>query len=284
MARSMGASGGSERRVVLATRAAALAFAMLVPSTGQARPVSLELVLAIDTSSSVNYAEFNLQMQGYAAAFANPAFIDAVRAAGRGGIAVAVVQWSGSALQELALDWAVIDDEDSADAFARALATLPRFLDGGSTAIGSVIRFAAPMFKGNTFDGARRVIDISGDGRANQGVAPEIVRAEAASAGIDINGLAILNEEPLLASYYQDSVITGPSAFVLTAEDYRDFERAILAKLIREVMELPLASVAPVKPGSSSSPSRTAVTPPSPPGAMAVAAPARNSELTFEPQ
>ena len=55
------------------------------------------------------------------------------------------------------------------------------------------------------------------------------------AAGITINGLAILTEEPWLEDYYRHNVIGGPAAFVLAARDFRSFAEAMLRKLVQEV-------------------------------------------------
>ncbi len=63
----------------------------------------------------------------------------------------------------------------------------------------------------------------------------------AAAAGITVNGLTILNEDPTLDSYYLSRVIVGADAFVLVANDYEDFGRAIRLKLITEITGAPVA-------------------------------------------
>ena len=60
-------------------------------------------------------------------------------------------------------------------------------------------------------------------------------RADALVAGIAINGLPILNEEPDLEAFYRAFVIGGPGAFCIPARDYRDFREAIRDKLVREI-------------------------------------------------
>jgi hypothetical protein len=79
------------------------------------------------------------------------------------------------------------------------------------------------------------VIDVSGDGASNQGRSVIAARADALAAGIAINGLPILNEEPALDAYFRLFVIGGPGAFVIPARDYTDFREAIRDKLIREI-------------------------------------------------
>ena len=55
------------------------------------------------------------------------------------------------------------------------------------------------------------------------------------SLGITINGLAILNATTDLDKYYRRNVIGGAAAFVVTANDYQDYPRATLLKLLREI-------------------------------------------------
>ncbi len=55
-------------------------LALLPPLAARAEtPVDLELVLAVDCSGSIDDDEFALQIRGYAAAFAHPAIIAAIR-------------------------------------------------------------------------------------------------------------------------------------------------------------------------------------------------------------
>lgn len=210
------------------------------PQAAQARTVDLELILAIDTSSSVSSDEFDLQMRGMSQAFRNEAVIGAIRASGDRGIAVAMVQWSDARKQLLAIDWFWINDEVTAERFAQEIDNTPRFLFGGGTALGGALTFAARQFDTNGYAGRRKVIDVSGDGRTNQGTRPERVRDQIVDSGITINGLAILNEDPTIDTYYRYNVIGGTGAFVMTATDYEDFSAAMLEKLIKEISGVPI--------------------------------------------
>ncbi|MEE8189182.1 MAG: DUF1194 domain-containing protein [Kiloniellales bacterium] len=206
------------------------------------RPVDLELVLAVDASSSVSAEEFNLQMMGLALAFRDPKVAAAIQAMGDLGIAVALVQWSDARKQTLAVDWALLQSADDAVAFAEEVEATPRFLVGGGTAIGAALQYALRQFERNGFTGRRRVIDISGDGRTNQGIQPAQVRDRALFLGVTINGLAILNEDPSVDGHYYAHVIGGTGAFVMTANDYVSYALAILAKLIKEIAGAPVAA------------------------------------------
>ena len=213
------------------------------------RPVDLELVLAVDASSSVSASEFELQIQGLAQAFRDPRVLQAIRAAGGLGVAVSLVQWSDHRKQFLAVDWTLVADSDGARAFADEVADTPRFVIGGGTAIGGALNFAMRLLDGNDYQGRRRVIDVSGDGRANQGAEPAKLRDRAVALGITINGLAILNEDMTVADYYRDQVIGGAGAFVMTANDYESYALAILTKLLREIAGALIAARPGGRPG-----------------------------------
>ncbi len=231
------------RRWRTARRAAAiLVLGWLATAPGvRAEPVELELVLAVDSSFSVDREEFDLQMNGLARAFRDPRVSAAIRASGDHGIAVCLVQWAGNWDQSMALDWTAIRDADSAETFARRLEQTLRLLVGASTSITGALKFSMRQFERNRFEGRRLVIDVSGDGRHNQSTGPAVPRDLAVNMGITINGLAILNEDHQLDRYYRDHVIGGTGAFVMTTDSYRDFASAIVRKLVREISGSPLA-------------------------------------------
>ena len=177
--------------------------------------VELELVLAVDTSASVDSRQFDLQMTGLAEAFRDPRVIAAVRRSG--GIAVTLVQWGGPGSQAVSVAWAHLFDADSAAGFAAAVAGSRRRFLIEETAIAPLLYFATGLFDDNGFDGRRRVIDVSGDGPSNTGVHPGIMRDWVVATGITVNGLAILDEHAVVDRHYRDHVIGGPGAFVMRA-------------------------------------------------------------------
>jgi len=93
----------------------------------------------------------------------------------------------------------------------------------------------------NGFAGQRQVIDISGDGFNNSGRTMREGRQIASTARVTVNGLAIQNQVLDLGGYFEDYVITGPGAFVITAEDYEDYIKAIRRKLLREIKASPIS-------------------------------------------
>jgi hypothetical protein len=222
------------RILILAVAAAALSTAT---PAAERRAVDLQLVLAVDASGSVDAHRFELQRTGYAEAFANPRVLRAIRSGPAQAIAVAMVQWTGPAMQARIVEWTVIEDAASAAAVSRAIATTPRQLFRGGTSISGAIDYAARMFGEGSFAGERRVIDVSGDGANNAGRPAALARDEAIRAGIVINGLPILAIEPDLDAFYRDNVVGGPGAFMRPVADFEHFGEAILDKLIAEIAD-----------------------------------------------
>ena len=227
-----------------AALAGALALTAAGPLAAQDRPVDLELVLAVDASGSVSDEEFNLQIRGLAEAFRHRSVIQAIRATGDQGLAVALIQWADFHQHALSVEWTVVRDTASGRQFAKKIEGVSRSVYG-NTAIGDALEFAMLQLEGNGFVGRRKVIDVSGDGPSNNGSAATLARDMAAARGITVNGLAILNEDPTLDRYYRSEVIGGTGAFVMTANDYESYRLAILIKLIREIAGAPTAQRQP---------------------------------------
>ncbi|MBX9593827.1 MAG: DUF1194 domain-containing protein, partial [Roseomonas sp.] len=120
-------------------------------------------------------------------------------------------------------------------ALAQAIENAPRLPRPGATALGEGMAAGLATLARCPAEATRYVMDVSGDGRHNQGRDPAPVRDLAVAAGITINGLAILNEEPDLLDHYEAEVIGGPGAFAMECADYIDFADAILRKLRREL-------------------------------------------------
>lgn len=216
----------------------AIAIGLMAPRAWGAEPVDLQLVLAIDSSSSVTMDEYYLQLQGYAAAFRQPDLLKAIRSGPQKSIAVTLFEWSNNGVHQIDFEWRRLADAASLETFARELEVAPRLVVGGETAIGDAIDFGMTQFGTGGFAGGRRVIDVSGDGANNNGRPAAAARDDAVFQGVTINGLAVLHEEPHLDAFYRANVIGGPGAFVIAAHDYQDFADAILKKLVHEIQNV----------------------------------------------
>jgi Protein of unknown function (DUF1194) len=208
------------------------------PTLAQTK-TDLQLVLAVDASGSVNETRFELQKQGYTAAFRNPRVLNAIRSLSTQSIVVTMVQWTGPELQIQVVPWTLIKDQASIEAFAAAIEQAPRQLFSGGTSISGAIDHAMLLMPTSPYQGLKRVIDISGDGSNNRGRDVVSARDDAVRAGVIINGLPILSLEPDLDRYYFDRVIGGPGSFVVATANYETFAEAVLRKLILEIAALP---------------------------------------------
>jgi len=229
---------------ILSVAALILAGSLIQPASGQIRgpvrvetAVDLNLVLAVDASGSVDNSRFQLQKEGYAAAFRNPRVLAAIRAGDQRAIAVSMVQWTGPTLHVVTVPWTLVSDQRSAATLATAIALAPRRIFGGGTSLSGAIDYGVIVLTASPYRATRRIIDISGDGSNNNGRSPAQARDEAVKMGIRINGLPILTLEPELDQYYRQFVIGGPGAFVIAARNYDQFADAILRKLIAEISE-----------------------------------------------
>ena len=196
-------------------------------------PVSIELVLAVDVSLSVDDVEFDLQMTGIANAFRAPQIIALI--AQHQGVAVTLLQWSTNVDERYMIPWHLLHDRASILSFADKVERLRRDPVREFTAIGKAIEFGMRLIGSNAFDGRQLKIDVSADGRNNTGSLPADFWKAAHAEGIVINGLPILINTYNLDTYFREKVIHGPGAFIEIATDYRDFARAFLRKLTREI-------------------------------------------------
>lgn len=226
---------------ILVIRAILLAVLVaLAPPVARAT-CSTALVLGLDVSSSVDSAEYRLQINGLADAFRSRPVQDAILSGPGDGILVSAFEWSGMWQQHLLADWTWIVDRRAIELFADLLQSRAREREMWPTALGRASEFAAALHRRAPRECWRKVIDISGDGVNNAGVGPDWYRARGDFEGLVINGLVIRGADPDPLGYYLETVIHGPGAFVEVADSYAGYSDAIERKLVRELTS-PLAS------------------------------------------
>ena len=236
----------------------ALILTVLPWSAHAAEPVDMLLVLAADVSRSVTEPKFRLQREGAAAALADPEVVRAITSGPHRRIAVCLVEWATVGVQNVVLDWTVIDGAAAARRFGDKLIETPRS-SIGSTSISGAIDYSVRQIENAPFAAERRVIDISGDGNNNSGGSVLEARDRALEKGITINALVILTPEAEsfrpehtnppggLEKYFRDNVIGGPGSFTVVAEGHQSFGRSLTRKLIQEIAGLPRANLAAVQ-------------------------------------
>jgi len=233
------------RALIAVATASAIALASPV-AEAQRRVVDLLLVLCMDASGSIDPEEFALQREGYADAVSDPRVVDAIRNGPIGATAIAVVEWGSPLGAATVVPWTEVRDSAGAAQLADRIVRAPRS-EQSYNAIGDALDHASRLISAAPFEALRKVIDLSGDGPDLRSVNPAWrARNAAVEAGITVNALVVVSggtvgplEGGSLVEHYEHQVIGGPGAFVMTAEGRARFAEAILAKLVREIADVP---------------------------------------------
>jgi hypothetical protein len=224
---------------------ALLALGLLVapPASAQSpvERVDVALVLAVDVSGSVDDDRFALQMEGIARAFEDREVQNTILSGQYGALLVTLVNWSQK--PQVAVPWRVIASADDAMAFAAVVRRAPRRAEDFTCmslmmqVVGDKVLPLMPV------PADRMVVDVSGDGRDNCNPQKTIdsVRDVLVADRVTINGLPIKagREAETIAPWYDQHVIGGAAAFLLPANGYEDFGRAIRQKFIIEISGRP---------------------------------------------
>lgn len=222
-------------------RTLAILAALVSPVAAQTERVDLALVLAVDVSESIDAVRFSLQMEGIAAALEAPEVQASMLSGPHRSMLIALVQWSNR--PTLSMPWTLVTNGGDVRTFAGQVRRLRR-ADKGFTCMAVALRsIADKLLTQIPITPERLVVDVSGDGRdnCNSQETTDDIRDELASAGITVNGLPILEgtEASTLERWYRDHVIGGPNSFLVPAQGFADFERAMRRKFVTETSGLP---------------------------------------------
>jgi hypothetical protein len=242
-----------------------LGLALLAPqrATAQEAQVDTALIVSVDVSGSVDARRYALQMDGIAKALEDPEIIASMLSGPRASTMFTMVEWSENAV--IAIPWTRLASPDDVLKLAARVRKTPRPV-GEFTCLAHMMRVVSDLVLPTLPAQARRVVmDVSGDGVDNcdGDAATGAMRDLLVATGMTINGLPI-NEgdpnEPLgagafrapgrdfenrsnvgeiktLEPWYSKYVIGGDGAFILPANGYNDFDRAIKQKFAIEVSE-----------------------------------------------
>ncbi len=224
------------------------AFAAAVPGRVGAQveqAVDVALVLAIDVSGSVTDDEAALQRNGYRAAMTDKRVLAAIADGPVGAIVVTYFEWARFEFQEVLMPWTRIATAADAQGWSDSLGAKP-FQSHPWTSISGALRFGGQLLRSVPFTTTRKVIDVSGDGRNNNGPDTPPIRDALIAEGVTINGLPIINRHPRFGrleldvdQFYRDYVIGGEGSFLIVAEDFSAFSEAIQRKLLQEISGRP---------------------------------------------
>jgi len=211
-------------------RLACLCLCLTAPAQADCR---LALALAVDVSRSIDSQDYVIQTEGLADALSD----SDVRAAifgPEGQVALAIYYWSGRGYQDLVQDWVILDSPEALDAAIWEVRRTPRPAAPLATALGDALSYGLDLMS-DAPHCYRRVIDVAGDGRNNDGISVARTYEREDFTGITVNGLAVGEHESDILDYYAGEVIRGPGAFVELAPRQEDYPDALRRKLLREL-------------------------------------------------
>lgn len=251
--------------VMAAIQTVSLADAVLdANSSSAAEPaVDTALIVAVDVSQSVDEERYRLQMEGIAQALEDPAVVSAISNGPNGGILFTMIAWSDKS--EQVLDWQRISSQDEASTVAARVRALPH-KGGEFTCMARMLRSVALRFVPQMPVKAQRIVlDVSGDGVDNcsdRDILHE-ERDRVIGLSVTINGLPIIvpgendvvgsgayrapgfglremytlrdEEATTLDRWFSNHVIGGTGAFLMVAQGYGDFGRALRQKFVTEI-------------------------------------------------
>jgi uncharacterized protein DUF1194 len=223
------------RRQALAATSA-LALAQFAANAGELEKVGMQLILAADVSGSVNPARYKTQQDGYLEALGDSRVLNVIAELDPPVLAIAFV---------VMVPWMRVQDAKSMELFRNRLKQTQRPQIGINTLISKALLFCDARFD-QEFTGGRKVIDVSGDGDDNQGIAAlHDVRDALIGKGVVINGLPIIVKPPEyifpqqpsegLDVYYRNHVVGGEGHVLIESIGFDNFKQAILQKLLLEI-------------------------------------------------
>ena len=260
-----GRLSGWHAAALLVALASATAWGITsLAAAGAGGDVDIALIVSVDISESVDDKRFHLQMNGIANALEDPAVVATMTSGQHHAILVSLLAWSDKS--ETAIPWVRISSKADATAVADRVRNLPRYT-GEFTCLARMFRFVSDNIVGNLpVPASRVVIDVSGDGVDNCSTEEATISArdDLVAKGVTINGLPIIEEpdrivgegayrapgggmqylKPLesrerlnLEGWYTKYVMGGEGAFILPANGYADFDRAMRQKFVTEISE-----------------------------------------------
>jgi Protein of unknown function (DUF1194) len=263
--------GFAAMRVTATLKAATLALLLVwaLPSSAsvaqEAQPVvDTALLVSVDVSNSVDEHRYKLQMEGIAEALEDKGVQDAITGGPAGAILFGMVTWADR--PSLVIPWMRISSQEEAKAVAAKVRKL-QLQSGEFTCMTRMLRSANDKVVSQIPAKATRVvIDVSGDGpdNCNADEPIETVRDELVAGGVTVNGLPINEADPkapvgegayrapgtafddatiakktdgpvTLEDWYRAHVMGGVGSFVIPANGYADFGRAMRQKFVIEI-------------------------------------------------
>jgi len=222
---------------------AASLLAATATMAGDIDQVDAAIVLAVDTSSSIDPEQADLQRYGHAEALRSREVQSAIRRGVVGCIAIAYVEWSSAGRLRTVMPWTRICGRE--DALEAALFIIEHGDTGsgnaphGKTSLSYAIEAGSLMLDGFPGRAGCKIVDISANGTNNDGVSVTQARSAVLGKGHVINAIALSRTEPGVTddlwTYFHDNVIGGPGSFAIVPDAPADYARILRRKLVLEI-------------------------------------------------
>ncbi len=220
----------------------ALAMLSLRPSPALGEPanapgvnVDSTIITGIDVSDSISDVELLIQVEGIGQAIQAPEVMTAIQSGRVAKIGFLVFLWADGDFPIVA-GWSEISTlEDATDVAQRMMAAVHEIRSSGTSRVGSLtdvsaaLQFAGELLAHSPFVAEQNVINLISNGVDNVDSSPEQVRDHLVSQGVRINGV-VIGGLPAIVTYFRESVIGGPSAFVVPVTEREGLVYALCRK------------------------------------------------------
>ncbi len=209
-----------------------------------AKPVDIAIVVSLDRSESIDAEEARAQIDGLVFTLRHSRFRDTVAVGWYGSIGLTVLNWSSFGRHEVVLPWTRIAGPDDAAAAAAILeldhARQRVARHGTQTDIAFAIEVGMKQLEMLPWAAGQSVLNVVADGISNIGRVATVDRDAALARGITVNGLIMARGSAIgvMSRYFRREVIGGPTSFVQVSVSNEDFARAMLRKILLEMVRL----------------------------------------------
>lgn len=204
-------------------------------------PVDAAIVLAVDTSASIDPEQADRQRYGHVEALRSREVQSAIHRGVVGCIAIAYVEWSSVGRLRTVLPWRRICGRDDAMEAAAFIAghTGAEPSGRGRTSLSYAIEASSLMLDSFPGRAGSKIVDISANGTNNDGLPVSQARSRVLDKGQVINAIAVSRVEPGITNdlwaYFHANVIGGPGSFAIAPDEPADYARALKRKLVLEI-------------------------------------------------
>jgi hypothetical protein len=187
----------------------------------------MALILAIDVSGSVLDHHYELQRDATAAAIQ-----ERIQPNAHAPIAIQVIMWGTT--HHVVVPWSLLTTHSRINQVAQQLSQTER-PERGLTHMTNLMQFALDSYAHVPCEAERMILDISGDGDDTER-SVHVQRDRAQLMQVQVNGLPIVTEIQTIdiSEYFRSQVVTW-DGFVITADSWHAFHRAIRGKLVLEI-------------------------------------------------